>query len=235
MTEGACETEKRQKAEAFHICDFGFDSPFQTFGDRFEFEKTSVTNFRQKAKEKGERGSRVLLQSPSAPIPSRREPMFARVFLCRRRIFRLFFGAFQTILQALRASSLPEGAYACACFFSAQKGNFLQNFGKYRKNFSGHTEHISLAFRCREGFRVLWLVSKVNPSAAFAQGSHRSVRFSIIPLVKEGGQTRFSRVMFPIARSYSCRFWWARNIDFGKTAFTVTGTQWKRSTQSAGS
>ncbi len=70
----------------------GFDFLFRTLGSSFKFEKMKVAH------------------SPSVAFGDnslQREPMFARVFsLCRRKIFCLFFGAFKSIPQALRASSL---------------------------------------------------------------------------------------------------------------------------------
>ena len=79
VTEGARGTERRQKAAVLPAG--GFQIKFFVSNLR----KRPATNFRQKAKEKGERESRALLQSPSAPAPSRREPMTVRVFsLCQR-------------------------------------------------------------------------------------------------------------------------------------------------------
>ena len=67
---------------------------------------------------------RRLPQSPPATAPSRREPLFVRVFsLCRRRIFCLFLGAFKPIPQALRASRpYRKGAMSlCNFWLSAAK------------------------------------------------------------------------------------------------------------------
>ena len=78
----------------------------------------------------------------------------------------------RTLLQSLRDSSLSEGAFVCARFFSAQKGKFLQIFRKYQKRFS---ESLRVDF-CTDSVFSSQSLRRSAP-APFAQGSHESVRF----------------------------------------------------------
>ena len=69
-------------------------------------------------------------------------------------------------------SSLSEGAFVCACFFSAQKGKFLQIFRNYQKRFS---ESLRVDF-CTDSVLSKQSLSR-SATAPFAQGSHGLMRF----------------------------------------------------------
>ena len=70
----------------------------------------------------------------------------------------------RTLPQALRASSLPEGACVCACFFSVPKGRFCGNSVPSKQSLSR------------------------SATAPFSQGSHGFVRF--FPLCRKENKRR---------------------------------------------
>ncbi len=84
VTEGACETEKQQKAAVLPVCEFWILFFVLIFLDSFKAEKMSVAYYLQNRKRQ-ESASCALSFRHSVPAPSRREPLLVRVFsLCHK-------------------------------------------------------------------------------------------------------------------------------------------------------
>ena len=96
---------------------------------------------------------------------------------CRRGIFFLFFGAFQTIPHPLRASRpYRKEAMSWCDFFLCDEEQIFQHFGKYRRRFS--ESH-------KVNFCGISVHHKVNPLSAsrqppLSQQRHGFVRFSML-------------------------------------------------------